>query len=63
MSEQTKAQNTIWMPKQEHDLMMQHLGNTTQEQRIEQTYFFWNNFSMDGYEEWRESQSAEVRNT
>jgi hypothetical protein len=49
------------MPKQEQEMFEKMRIAMTEEERIEQAYFFWNNFSMDGYETWREEQAAKVR--
>lgn len=40
-----------WMPyveKEAYDKLMAHM---TKEEKKQHAYFFWNNFSMDGYEE------------
>jgi hypothetical protein len=58
----TEEKNTIWMPVQEAEALKAWYEDKTEEQIRQHSYFFWNNFSMEGYDEWREQQAAEVRN-
>lgn len=50
MSDQTKTQS--WMPREEYEVLKKWKADQTPEQLRQHSYFFWNNFSMDGYEEW-----------
>lgn len=45
------TENTIWIPQHEYEMMKAWEKSMTEEQKRRTEYFFWNNFSMDGYEE------------
>lgn len=50
--------NTVWIPYNEYQLMNERFEKMSIEERMQEAYFFWNNFSMVGYEEWREQQNV-----
>jgi hypothetical protein len=46
----------MWMPKSEYDAWQKLKAEMTEEAWKQHCYFFWNNFSMDGYDEWKLKQ-------
>lgn len=56
MSEENKP--SIWMPIQEAIALQKWYEERTQEEIRRHSYFMWNNFSMDGYEEFLEQERA-----
>lgn len=44
---------TAWIPQHEAEALKKLRSEMTYEQWRQQSYFFWNNFSMEGYEDWK----------
>lgn len=49
-----------WMPYQEYIAQKEMMENMTDEQRQRMAYFFWNNFSHKGYEEFKSKNQEYV---
>lgn len=45
-----------WMPYEEYIAQKEWLATMEVEQIQRMRYFFWNNFSHKGYEDWKQSQ-------
>lgn len=52
---------TIWMPKREYDQLQKLRESQTIEQLNRESYFFWNNFNMDGYEEYIKNKNNKIK--
>lgn len=57
-TETEPIRNKRWIPHREYQLMEERHKNMTQEEKLQEAYFFWNNFSMDGYKEFIEQERA-----
>jgi hypothetical protein len=44
-------ENNVWMPQKEYLLMKEMMDAMSPIQRMRQAYFFWNNFSEEGFDE------------
>lgn len=51
---------TGWIPKHEYEALKALKERCTVEQQNQMSYFFWNNFSMDGYDEYLKTQNKWV---
>jgi hypothetical protein len=47
-----KDKNTVWMPYEEYVAFKKLEEEMTPILRMKMGYFFWNNFSYDGFDEW-----------
>lgn len=43
----------IWIPEHERKLWEEFQSKMTEEDRRRTAYFFWNNFSYDGYDDYK----------
>ena len=43
----------IWMPYEEYRLQQELFAKLEPEIIMKMNYYFWNNFSYEGYEEWK----------
>lgn len=50
------SNNTIWMPKQEYEAWKELQSKMTPEDKQRMSYYFWNNFSYAGYEDFKKKR-------
>lgn len=55
-----KKENPIWMPYEEYLLHKQMMEKMDKEAKLRMGYFFWNNYSDEGYEEYRKKFPKEL---
>jgi hypothetical protein len=52
--EETKSLTNAWMPVKEAIAYQEWMSRMDEEQLAQHRYFMWNNFSLDGWEEYKE---------
>lgn len=52
-------ENTVWMPHREYLLHKEMMESMTLLAKQRMAYFFWNNFSYDGFEEHLKKQNED----
>ena len=49
---EVNKENTVWMSQKEAQMWEAMNSTMNQEERCRRAYFFWNNFSYEGFDKW-----------
>ncbi len=52
---------TVWMPYSEYLALEELKARRTPEELDRMGYFMWNNFSYDGYEEYKKKRDVQIQ--
>ena len=48
--------NTMWMPHKEYELWQEMKSKMSPEAEMKMAYYFWNNFSLEGWDKYLANQ-------